>query len=141
MRDHSLAAGAPAVAAVREEQLRLAARAQVGARDLPGAGGTGRLLGRGPQVAPPAGCAAGAGGSSRSRPRWSVSKGVSLTPPTRVQNATAYGPGASQRISCRSLTDQLSRRRQLRLAAVELAAQPAAAELLQHLAHPPRHRQ
>src|SRR5581483_5960560 len=58
------------------------------------------------------------------------------TPPRLVEKATAYGPGASQRIRSRSLIgDQLPRGIQLRLAAVEPAAQLAAAELLEHLPH------
>ena len=79
------------------------------------------------------------GSSPVSRPRLSVSNGASLTPPRRVENATAYGPGASQRRAEASLVgDQLPRGGELGLAAVELAAQLAAAELLEDLPHPRR---
>ena len=68
-----------------------------------------------------------------------MSNGASLTPPTRVEKAARYGPGASQRISGRSaIGDQLARGGQLRLAPVELAAQLAAAQLVEHLPHPRR---
>src|SRR5712692_8396864 len=75
------------------------------------------------------------GSSSVRRPRLSVSNGASLIPPTRVENAAAYGPGVSHRISARSATDQLARGGQFRLAAVEVAAELAAAELVEHLPH------
>ena len=65
-----------------------------------------------------------------------MSNGAPLTPPRRVENATAYGPGASQRISASSLIgDQFSRGGQLGPAAAQLPAQLAAAELLEDLAH------
>ena len=67
-----------------------------------------------------------------------MSNGASLTPPTRVENAAAYGPGASHRRSGRSLTDQVPRRRQLGLAPIELASELPAAELGQDLPHPRR---
>ncbi len=76
------------------------------------------------------------GSSSVSRPRLSVSNGASLTPPTRVENAATYGPGASHRIKGSRLpTDQLAGSGQLRLAAVEIAAQLAPAKLVEHLPH------
>ena len=63
------------------------------------------------------------GSSSVNRPRLRVSNGASLTPPRRVENATAYGPGASQRISVTSLSgDQLLCGREFGFAALELAA-------------------
>jgi len=77
------------------------------------------------------------GSSAVSRPRLSVSNGASLTPPRRVEKPTEYGPGASQRMRPSSLVgDQLPGGGELRLAAVELAAELAAAELLEDLPHP-----
>src|SRR4029079_8806505 len=81
------------------------------------------------------------GSSAVSLPRLSVSKGAPLTPPTRVENAARYGPGASHRISGRSATDQLPRRGQLRVSPVELTAQLAARWLLEHRPHARRLRQ
>ena len=65
-----------------------------------------------------------------------MSYGGSLTPPTRVEKAAVYGPGASQRKSGSALAiDQLPRGGELRFPAVEVSAQLAAAQLVEHLPH------
>ena len=59
----------------------------------------------------------------------SDSYGPSLTPPARVEKTTVYGPALST-----ESTDQLSRRRELGLAPVELTVELAAPQLREDLA-------
>src|SRR5581483_10771689 len=82
--------------------------------------------------------ATSSGASSVRRPRLSVSYGASLTPPRRVEKATSYGPGALQRSSGSSPTDQLPRGGELGLAAVEVAPELPPPQLVEHLPHPRR---
>ena len=69
------------------------------------------------------------GSSSVRIPRFSDSKGPSLTPPRRDENTTRYGSRAPLRRSWG--LDQLPRGGELRVAAVELAVHLAAQDLLE----------